>query len=163
MRAAVVVEPGRLEVRRARVPEPQRGEVLVRIEGCGVCGSSLPLWEGRPWFSYPFEAGRPGHEAWGFVEERGPETGGPEHGSRVAFLSQHSFAEWEASSCRLSPHGTPRLSAISHRLGPKRLAPLPMTTPPFTRERRPIASIAQPPPVPPGPGGEQRPDDRHVD
>ena len=44
------------------VPGPGEGQVLVELEGCGVCGSNLPLWEGRPWFSYPLEPGAPGHE-----------------------------------------------------------------------------------------------------
>jgi threonine dehydrogenase-like Zn-dependent dehydrogenase len=55
---------------------------LVEIEGCGVCGSSLPVWEGRPWFSYPLAPGAPGHEAWGRTED----------GTRVAFLTQHGYA-----------------------------------------------------------------------
>jgi threonine dehydrogenase-like Zn-dependent dehydrogenase len=55
---------------------------LVEIEGCGVCGSSLPLWEGRPWFSYPLPPGAPGHEAWGRTAD----------GTRVTFLTQQGFA-----------------------------------------------------------------------
>jgi len=53
MRAAVVVGPGSIEVRSVPIPEPARGQVRVRLEGCGVCGSNLALWEGRPWFHYP--------------------------------------------------------------------------------------------------------------
>jgi threonine dehydrogenase-like Zn-dependent dehydrogenase len=81
MRAATLVAPGRARVTDVPVPE---GGVRVRVEGCGVCASSLPLWEGRPWFSYPLEPGAPGHEAWGETED----------GRRVAFLTQHGFAEW---------------------------------------------------------------------
>lgn len=68
--------------------EPGPDEVLVRVEGCGVCASSLPVWEGRDWFSYPLEPGAPGHEPWGVVEQ------GPEEllGRRVSFLSQQGFA-----------------------------------------------------------------------
>jgi threonine dehydrogenase-like Zn-dependent dehydrogenase len=88
MRAATLVAPGRVSVAPVpapRVPTPE-GHVLVRVEGCGVCGSSLPLWEGRPWFSYPLEPGAPGHEAWGETED----------GRRVAFLTGNGFAEWAA-------------------------------------------------------------------
>jgi threonine dehydrogenase-like Zn-dependent dehydrogenase len=95
MRAAVLVEPGRVELRCGGVPSPARNEVLVRLEGCGVCGSNLPLWEGRPWFSYPLEDGEPGHEGWGVVEELGPDTQAPEPGTRVALLSQRAFAEYD--------------------------------------------------------------------
>jgi threonine dehydrogenase-like Zn-dependent dehydrogenase len=76
-RAARMVEWG--------IPEPAAGEVRVRVEGCGVCGSSLPLWQGREWFSYPLEPGAPGHEVWGRLED----------GRRVAALSYHGFAEWD--------------------------------------------------------------------
>lgn len=82
MRAAVLAAPGRATL--AEVPVP--AGTLVRVLGCGVCGSSLPLWEGRPWFSYPLEPGAPGHEAWGETED----------GRRVAFLTQHGYAEWAA-------------------------------------------------------------------
>jgi NADPH2:quinone reductase len=83
MRAAALVAPGSVRIRDVPVPE---GDTLVRIEGCGVCGSSLPLWEGRPWFTYPLDPGAPGHEAWGEAED----------GRRVAFLTQNGYAEWAA-------------------------------------------------------------------
>ena len=83
MRAAVLTDARRAAVRRTPVPEPRPGEVLVRVEGCGVCGSSLPVWEGRPWFAYPAEPGAPGHEAWGRTED----------GRRVTGLTQHGYAE----------------------------------------------------------------------
>jgi threonine dehydrogenase-like Zn-dependent dehydrogenase len=88
-RAAVVAAPGRVEISRTELPELGPGEALVRIEGCGVCASSLPLWEGRHWFAYPLPAGAPGHEPWGTVEA------GPDElvGRRVAFLSERGFAE----------------------------------------------------------------------
>jgi threonine dehydrogenase-like Zn-dependent dehydrogenase len=87
MAAAVVERPGLAVKARIPVPVPGPGEVLVRIEGCGVCASSLPLWEGRPWFTYPLEPGAPGHEGWGTVEVTG---------ERVAFLSDRAFAEYAA-------------------------------------------------------------------
>jgi threonine dehydrogenase-like Zn-dependent dehydrogenase len=83
MRAAVLTSPARAEVLERPVPRPLDGEVLVYVKGCGVCGSSLPLWEGRPWFSYPAEAGAPGHEVWGRTED----------GRLVTGLSSHGFAE----------------------------------------------------------------------
>jgi threonine dehydrogenase-like Zn-dependent dehydrogenase len=86
MRAAVVDRPGRARVEGRALPEASEGEVVVRLEGCGVCASSLPLWEGRPWFDYPLEPGVPGHEGWGFEVESG---------RRVALHSHRSFAEYE--------------------------------------------------------------------
>src|SRR5215210_6349048 len=83
MDAAVVAAPGTVRVETIFVLEPGPSEVLVQVEGCGVCASSLPTWEGRPWFSYPLEPGAPGHEAWGTLAD----------GTRVAVLTQRGFAE----------------------------------------------------------------------
>jgi threonine dehydrogenase-like Zn-dependent dehydrogenase len=84
-RAAVLAAPGRTRVTERPVPQPGPGEVLVHVEGCGVCGSSLPLWEGRPWFTYPLAPGAPGHEVWGHTDD----------GRRVTGLSGHGFAEFD--------------------------------------------------------------------
>jgi threonine dehydrogenase-like Zn-dependent dehydrogenase len=87
MRAAAIAAPGRTATTEVPIPRPQQNEVLIRVEGCGICGSSLPLWQGRDWFSYPVEAGAPGHEVWGVTSA----------GTRVAVLSQHGFAEWDVA------------------------------------------------------------------
>ncbi len=78
-----------------RLREPERGEVLVKVEGCGVCGSSLPVWQGRPWFDYPLEGGMPGHEGWGEVVAVGPGVSRVEVGDRVGTLAQRAFAEYD--------------------------------------------------------------------
>jgi threonine dehydrogenase-like Zn-dependent dehydrogenase len=85
MYAAVVAEPGRVRYVREPLPDAGQGQVLVRVEGCGVCGSNVPVWEGRPWFEYPLPPGAPGHEGWGVVEHTG---------ERACFLSEHAFAEY---------------------------------------------------------------------
>lgn len=87
--------PRRLEVEHTLVPEPGPGEVRVRLQGSGVCASSLPLWEGRPWFQYPAQAGTPGHEGWGMVDAVGPDVSGLTPGQRVAALSYRAFAEYD--------------------------------------------------------------------
>src|SRR5215218_1066734 len=72
MRAAVVTSPGCVEVREVPLPTPNDNEVRIQIEGCGVCASNLPPWEGREWFRYPMAPGQLGHEAWGEVDRVGP-------------------------------------------------------------------------------------------
>lgn len=81
---------------RARPPVGPR-QVRVRLEGCGVCGSNLPVWEGRPWFTYPFAAGAPGHEGWGVIDEVGADVSRVKPGDRVAALSYHAFAEFDVA------------------------------------------------------------------
>ena len=95
MAAAVVAEPRRLEIREVPVPEPGAGQVLVRLEGCGVCASNLPPWEGKPWFTYPMEPGALGHEGWGRVAAVGPGVAEFSPGERVAMLSGHAYAEYD--------------------------------------------------------------------
>lgn len=73
-------------------PEPRRGQVRVRLEGCGVCGSDLPVWTGRPWFEYPRLPGSPGHEGWGTVDVVGTGVLGLREGQRVAGLGYRSYA-----------------------------------------------------------------------
>jgi 2-desacetyl-2-hydroxyethyl bacteriochlorophyllide A dehydrogenase len=95
MRAAVLVGPGRCEIARVPMPTPSAREVRVRIEGCGVCASNLEPWAGRPWFSYPFEPGAPGHEAYGWLDAVGEEVRGWKVGDRVAMLSTRAYAEFD--------------------------------------------------------------------
>ena len=98
MRAAVLTAPGRIEMREVPVPEPSANEVLVRIEGCGVCASNLSAWAGQPWFHYPFSPGELGHEAFGRIEAAGPEVREFSPGERVAFLSNHGYAEFDCAA-----------------------------------------------------------------
>jgi threonine dehydrogenase-like Zn-dependent dehydrogenase len=97
MTAAVLAEPGRIEMRPVALPEPGPGQVRIRMEGCGVCASNLSPWEGQPWFEYPFEPGAPGHEGWGRVDALGEGVSGLAVGDRVAALSGHAYAEFDVA------------------------------------------------------------------
>lgn len=98
MRASVLTAPRRTTIRLVERPEPGANEVRVRMEGCGVCASSLPLWEGRDWFAYPQSSGTPGHEGWGVIDAIGSEVSGLRIDDRVAALSYRAFAE-----CDIAP------------------------------------------------------------
>src|SRR5215218_9533029 len=94
-RAAVITQPGRIETKHTLFRVPADDEVRVKLEGCGVCASNIPVWQGEPWFQYPLEPGAPGHEAWGRVQMTGPEVQGVFPGDRVAILSSHAYAEYD--------------------------------------------------------------------
>lgn len=92
-RAAVIDAAGTVRFESRPLPSPDRGQVRVRLEGCGVCGSNLPVWEGRPWFNYPLAPGAPGHEGWGRIDAVGENVKDIRVGDRVAVLSYNAFAE----------------------------------------------------------------------
>jgi threonine dehydrogenase-like Zn-dependent dehydrogenase len=95
MQAAVVAAPGKIDYVHVPIPEPRGNEVRVRLEGCGVCGSNLAPWDGRPWFTYPLAPGDLGHEGWGAVDKIGSEVSSVSVGDRVALLSYRAYAEYD--------------------------------------------------------------------
>ncbi len=108
MKAAVLRGDGRSSLETCDVAAPGPGEVLVQLEGCGVCASTLPAWQGRPWFEYPLEAGSPGHEPWGRVVACGAGVTGFAPGDRVTGLSYRAYAEYDLALAEhliaLPPH-----------------------------------------------------------
>lgn len=95
MRTAVLSAARSITLQSVEVPIPGPKQVRVRLEGCGICGSNLPPWEGRAWFQYPFSAGSPGHEGWGVIDAVGAEVTTLKPGDRVAALSSAAFAEYD--------------------------------------------------------------------
>jgi threonine dehydrogenase-like Zn-dependent dehydrogenase len=95
MRASVIEAPRAAALRSVARPEPGRGQVLLELEGSGVCASSIPLWEGRSWFEYPQVPGAPGHEGWGRVAAIGDEVTTLKVGDRVAALTYRAHAEYD--------------------------------------------------------------------
>lgn len=98
MIAAVLTKPRSFELQKTVTPELKYDQVKIKVEGCGICASSIPVWEGREWFQYPLEPGSPGHEGWGIVEETGESIQNIKKGDRVAFLSYHAYAEYDTAT-----------------------------------------------------------------
>ncbi|HWA67989.1 MAG TPA: alcohol dehydrogenase catalytic domain-containing protein [Mycobacteriales bacterium] len=79
MRSAVIEGAGRIAVREAAVPTPGPGQVLVRVEWCGICGTDLHgALEG--WMP-PGTVG--GHEWSGTISAVGPDVAGWSPGDPV--------------------------------------------------------------------------------
>ncbi|KAA5542530.1 zinc-binding dehydrogenase [Adhaeribacter rhizoryzae] len=95
MRAAVITAPQTVEIQEVALPKPGPTQVRIKMEGCGLCASNIPVWQGREWFSYPIPAGNPGHEGWGVVDAVGAEVKTIKIGDRVAALSYHAYAEYD--------------------------------------------------------------------
>ncbi len=96
MRAFAVDRPGPIESHPLRlverpVPDPGRGQILVRVRSCGVCRTDLHLAEGdlTPRLSLTV----PGHEVVGVVDRLGPGTSRRfESGDRIGVA-------WLANAC----------------------------------------------------------------
>lgn len=101
MIAARLNAPRHFEIVEVENLEPGRRQVRVRLAGCGVCSSNLPVWEGRAWFEYPMPAGSPGHEGWGYIDAVGEGVDGLRPSDPVTLLSTRSFSQYEivASDC----------------------------------------------------------------
>ena len=81
MRAAVLVGPGRMDVREVPLIEPGRGEVLLRVGAVGLCGTDFHIFSGHGNYHsdatgriVPLEESPQilGHEFVGRVERAGP-------------------------------------------------------------------------------------------
>lgn len=97
MRAAVLTGPQEFAMADVPVPLPGPGEVLIRLEGCGVCASNVEPWEGQPWSTWPGQPGGMGHEGWGVIAALGEAVEGLAVGQRVTALTERSYAEYDVA------------------------------------------------------------------
>ncbi|MBI5946958.1 MAG: zinc-binding dehydrogenase [Chloroflexi bacterium] len=85
-------EPLRLE--QVPVPVPGHGQVLVRVNACGICGSDVHFMDGHaPVARTPITLG---HEPAGTVEETGPGVAGFSPGDRVVVRPGDRCGECQA-------------------------------------------------------------------
>jgi L-iditol 2-dehydrogenase len=93
MKALLLSEYGRLDIVDVPMPRPAAGEILVRVEACGICGSDVHGYDGASGRRIP-----PlimGHEAAGTVAALGPRVAGVREGDRVTFDSTIYCGECE--------------------------------------------------------------------
>ncbi|HEX2935831.1 MAG TPA: zinc-binding dehydrogenase [Bacteroidales bacterium] len=95
MLASVIESPRSIIIREMAIPEIKDEDVLVKLDGTGLCSSNLPVWEGREWFTYPIEPGSPGHEGYGTVVQAGKDVRGIDVGDKVALISYNAYAEFD--------------------------------------------------------------------
>jgi len=80
MKAAVFVEPGRIELADKPIPDVGPNDALVRITTTTICGTDIHILKGE----YPVAAGLTvGHEPVGIIEKLGSAVMGYEEGQRV--------------------------------------------------------------------------------
>jgi threonine dehydrogenase-like Zn-dependent dehydrogenase len=112
MRAARIVAPQTIDLIEVALPQPGPGQVRLKMEGCGLCASNTPVWQGREWFSYPIAAGTPGHEGWGRVAALGPQVTTLQVGDRVAALSYQAYAEYDLAEADATVKLPPDLDGL---------------------------------------------------
>ncbi|SEH65076.1 L-iditol 2-dehydrogenase [Mycolicibacterium rutilum] len=108
MRAAVLVEPGRIELQDRPVPRPDPGDVLIRVSSVGVCGSDTHYYRhGR---IGDFVVTAPlvlGHEAAGTIVDVGAGVDPARVGQRVSIEPQRPDPDSEETRrghYNLCPH-----------------------------------------------------------
>ncbi len=124
MRAARLVELGRIECVSAPIPVPGEGELLVETIVATICGSDLhTVGAGLGVDSYPCRCGFPGHEAVGRVAETAVSGFSP--GDLVLLVPDGScnaaFADYqcvpERFAIKLDDQWDPMLIVIAQQLG----------------------------------------------
>ena len=82
----VMTAPGQIISQEVPVPEPAKGQVLIKIMKIGVCGSDIHVYHGEhPFTSYPVTQG---HEVSGEIAKLGEGVTGFEPGQKVTIQPQ---------------------------------------------------------------------------
>ncbi|HBQ05178.1 MAG TPA: alcohol dehydrogenase, partial [Halomonas sp.] len=80
MKAAIFVEPGRIEIDDKPIPEIGPNDALMRVTTTTICGTDIHILKGE----YPVERGLTiGHEPVGVIEKLGANVKGYQEGQRV--------------------------------------------------------------------------------
>ena len=81
MKALVIEGPHRAIIREVAYPGPRHGEVTLKVERTGICGTDVHIYEGTYMATYPII---PGHEYSGVIHEIGEGVTGYAVGDRVS-------------------------------------------------------------------------------
>ena len=89
MRALIKGGPAQSDTRvdDTPVPSPGAGQVLLQVEGCGLCGSDVHAWRGDDGYGWVKTPVVMGHEVIGRVVSTGDSVLSPRVGDRVIPIS----------------------------------------------------------------------------
>jgi D-arabinose 1-dehydrogenase-like Zn-dependent alcohol dehydrogenase len=98
MKVAQISTPGAaFEIVEREIPEPEAGQVRIKVKACGICHSDVLVKEGVfPWIQYPRV---PGHEVAGIIDEVGPGVTVWKAGQRVG-VGWHGGHDGTCRECR---------------------------------------------------------------
>ncbi|WP_110677250.1 alcohol dehydrogenase catalytic domain-containing protein [Salinicola sp. RZ23] len=104
MKAVVAYAPGDYRYEEVPVPEIDDKEILVKVEGCGICAGDIKSYDGAPSFwgdetqpAYIKAPMIPGHEFIGRVVKVGAQVEGYQPGDRV--ISEQIVPCWNCRFC----------------------------------------------------------------
>ena len=108
---AVINQPkADFELVERDIPQPQAGEVRIKVEACGICHSDALVKDGGfPFITYPRV---PGHEAVGIIDELGAGVTEWKKGDRVG-VGWHGGHCFVCDSCRRGDFVTCQNQAIT--------------------------------------------------
>ena len=111
MKVAQIPAPGAaFEIVEREVPQPNAGEVRIKVQACGVCHSDVLTKEGGlPGIQYPRV---PGHEVAGVIDEVGPGVSAWKTGQRVG-VGWHGGYDGTCRECRRGDFRSCRNSKIA--------------------------------------------------
>jgi len=103
MKVAQISKPGGdFEIVEREIPKPETGQVLIRVQACGVCHSDVLTKEGAwPGIQYPRV---PGHEVVGTIHEVGAGVSAWKKGQRVG-VGWHGGHDNTCRQCRRGDFG----------------------------------------------------------
>lgn len=104
MKAVVAYAPGDYRLEEVPTPKAERGEIVIKVEACGICAGDVKAYDGAPSFwgdetqpAYIKAPVIPGHEFIGHVVELGEGVEGFEIGDRV--ISEQIVPCWKCRYC----------------------------------------------------------------
>ena len=105
MKAVVAYAPGDYRLEMVDTPKAGPGEILVKVEACGICAGDIKAYTGAPSFwgdatqpAYIKAPVIPGHEFIGHVVELGEGVTGFEPGDRI--ISEQIVPCWKCRFCK---------------------------------------------------------------
>lgn len=96
MKAAVMKGPGIIEVMEVPTPKPGKGDVLLKVEACALCGTDQRVLSGEKHVDVSIV----GHEVVGTIEEVGADVNGVKAGERYA--AQTTIGCGKCAMCKMS-------------------------------------------------------------
>ena len=121
MKAALLVEPGRIVIDEIAAPEVGPGDVAIAVGGVGLCGSDLSVFSGK--WTTPSSPWVMGHEAFGVIESVGHGVPGERIGQTVVVepnavcsTCQQCRRGWTSACTARQSVGMNRPGALAERL-----------------------------------------------